>query len=76
MSVTTTADEHIDRAKEYIEKARKEIGEVLVDTEMWSANDYRPGYLRNCFWRVDALLRPLKGQDQEGERRVAEIPPV
>ena len=76
MSVITEADKYLVRAKEYIEKARHEIGKVLIEPEMWGAQDYHPGYLKNCFWRVDALLRALNGEDLEGNKRATEIPPV
>ena len=65
MSVITTADEHLERAKEYVEKARKEIGLVLIDSEMWGAKDYKKDYVRNCFDRADHLLRTLNGENLE-----------
>jgi hypothetical protein len=73
MSVRTTADEHLERAQEYIEKARKEIGLVLIDNEMWGSKDYKLGYLQNCFFRTEGLLRAIKGDDLEGNTKINQI---
>lgn len=62
MSVTTTADEHLDRAKEYLEKAPQEIGLVLIDPEMRGANEFPANYIKNCFDRSDDLLRTIDGE--------------
>lgn len=74
MSVTTTADEHIARAREHIEKAREEIGNVLLDRDMWGADDFRAGFVRNVFNRADALATAIRGEDPAGDARAAEVP--
>lgn len=74
MSVTTTADEAVARAREHIEKAREEIGAVLVERRtMWGADEFRPGHIRNLFDRLDALLRAADGDDIEWDARCARI---
>ncbi len=74
MSVTTTADEHVARAREHIEKAREEIGAVLLGRKtMWGADDFRDGHIRNLFERLDALSRAADGDDREGDARCARI---
>lgn len=75
MGVTTTADEHVSRAREHIERARKEIGAVLIDRQMWGADDYRNGFFKNVFDRLDATSRAIDGEDAEGDARAAVIPP-
>ena len=74
MSVTTTADEAKQRAREHIEKAREEIGRVMVERRtMWGADDFKVGYIRNLFNRLDALTRAADGDDIEGDARCARI---
>lgn len=74
MSVTTTADEAVDRAREHIEKAREEIGRVMVERRtMWGADEFKPGFIRNLFERLDALSRAAAGEDAEGNARCAKI---
>ena len=74
MSVTTTADEAKQRAREHIEKAREEIGRVMVERRtMWGADEFRPGHIRNLFDRLDALTRAIDGEDEEGNARCAKI---
>lgn len=74
MSVKTTADEAIARAREHIEKAREEVGRVLVERKtIWGADEFRPGHIRNLFNRLDALTRAADGDDTEGDARCARV---
>lgn len=75
MSVVTTADEHIKRASEFIERARTEVGSVLLDKEMWGRDEFKDGFIRNVFDRLDALAQAIEGKDPEGNERAARIPP-
>lgn len=74
MSTTTTADEAVQRARTHIEKAREEIGHVLLERKtMWGADSFKSGYIRNLFDRLDALARALDGDDIEGNARAAQV---
>lgn len=76
MSVTTTADEHVQRAHEHVEKAREEIGKVLIERKtMWGADDFVDGRIRNLFQRLDALVCAFDGYDAEGDARCGRIDP-
>ncbi len=74
MGVYTTADERMDRAKSLVEEARKLVGEVLIDRDMWGAAQFRDGLVRNVFDRLDATLRVMEGGDPEGDARAAQAP--
>lgn len=74
MSVNTTADEHVQRAQELIDRAREEIGKVLLDRDMWGAKDFRDGYIKNVFDRLDALSHAIRGGDPAGDASAAEVP--
>lgn len=64
MSVTTTADEHMQRAREHIEKAREEVGAVLLGRKtMWGADDFVDGYVFNVFQRLEAVSRVIDDVD-------------
>ena len=70
MSAKTTADEHMQRAREHIEGVRREVGAVLLERKtMWGAADFAPGYVRNVFDRLEALSRAIDGEDVEGNIR-------
>ncbi len=74
MSTVTTADEAMAEVRELVEMAREKIGRVLVERKtMWGANDFKPGYVRNIFDRLDALSRAIDGEDAEGNARSARI---
>lgn len=72
MSTTTTADEHMQRARDHIERAREEVGAVLLGRKtMWGADDFVDGYVFNVFQRLEALSRVI--DDVEGNARNAAI---
>ena len=43
MSVTTTADEHLDSAKENIQSAIKNLSEIVVE-QCWGSEEYNQGF--------------------------------
>lgn len=64
MSVRTTADEHMQQARECVEKAREEVGAVLLCRKtMHGADDFRDGHVRDVFARIDALSLVMDGKD-------------
>lgn len=74
MGVRTTADEALSRAIDHIEKAREEVGRVMIEKKtMWGADDFKKGYIENLFRRLDALLRASAGDDVEGNAQAAKI---
>jgi hypothetical protein len=74
MSVTTTADEALDRARAHIEAAREEILSIhLARRTMWGADQFKPGFIRNLVDRLDALSQAAHGEDEEGNARAARI---
>lgn len=60
----TTAEEYMDRAREHIEKARAEVGAVLLGRKtMDGADDFREGFVHDVFDRLDALSLVMDGKD-------------
>ena len=43
MSVRTTADEHLDSAKQHIKDAVKDLSEIVVE-QCWGHDEYREEY--------------------------------
>ena len=56
MSVTTTADEKIRKAKELMAEAYKELL-VVLDEETWGHNDFKAGYIDTVLEVTAALLK-------------------
>ena len=62
MSVTTTADEHLDRAKDNIQSAIKNLSEFVIE-ECWGVEDFSSTYrvtLRNCLQELLKVREELK----------------
>ena len=55
MSVTTTADEHKEKAKENISDAIANIGVIVID-EVWGTEQYTDEYLAMLTTTLSKLL--------------------
>jgi len=61
MSVTTTADKHIEKAKELVEGAYKELL-LALDTDTWGSKDYDNNYiegLHHSLFKLSEIKRTL-----------------
>lgn len=61
MSVTTTSDKHVEKAKELVEGAYKEIL-LALDPDTWGSKDYTDDYiegLHNSLFKLSQIKRQL-----------------
>lgn len=55
MSVRTTADEKRDAAKDNIEKAIKNLSEIIID-KVWGHDDFTQEYKKELFLAMSKLI--------------------